>query len=98
MNDKTIDRSFQRFVRRGDVEALGRVFDAAAPELLGIAFRLTGAAPDAEDVVQATFLTAIERAETFEESRRAMPWMLGILLNHARSLRRARHLGGVRSR
>jgi RNA polymerase sigma-70 factor (ECF subfamily) len=38
-------------------------------------------------LVQATFLTAIERAESYDESRPLVPWLLGVLALHARKQR-----------
>jgi RNA polymerase sigma-70 factor (ECF subfamily) len=81
-----VDRSFERFQKSGDTEALGRVFDATAPRLLQLAIHLVGDLAAAEDLVQATFVTAIERAATFDASRNLESWLAGILANHARDL------------
>ena len=43
------DRLFARFVERGDVQALGEVFDATAPELMRIAAHLVGSREQAAD-------------------------------------------------
>lgn len=86
----SVDRQFARFVRTGDPAALGRVFDRTAAELLRLACYLVGNRTDAEDLVQRTFLAAIERRTTFSAQRRAVPWLCGILANHARQLRRDR--------
>jgi RNA polymerase sigma factor (sigma-70 family) len=83
------DRLFERFRRSGDSEALGRVFDATAPRLLQLAIHLVGDIGAAEDLVQATFVTAIERAATFDASRSLDSWLAGILANHARDLKKA---------
>ena len=88
MGDRHLDNLFRRFRERGDVDALGRAFDAAAPELLRVARHLCRSEAEAEDAVQASFLTVLERAESFDEERRLLPWMLGILANHARELYR----------
>ncbi len=87
---RTLDRQFARYCRIGDTEALGRVFDASAGELLHIAAWLGGNRADADDLLQATFLTAIEDRTSFANQRRVLPWLLGILTNHARNLRRER--------
>lgn len=78
------DRHFRRFVATGEPEALGRVFDAVAPKLLLAATHLARKGAEAEDLVQATFLRAIEGAKTFDSGRRLMPWLVGILTNEAR--------------
>ena len=51
---------FLRFVASGDSQALAAVFDDTAPVLLRIALRLAGNLPDAEDLVQETFVAALE--------------------------------------
>ncbi len=90
MRDRRLDRLFDRFRRRGDVRALGEVFDRTAPELLRVATSLERDLGEAEDLLQATFLTAIERAERYDANRRLVPWLLGILVNHAHEARRRR--------
>ena len=84
-----LDRLFERFRQGGESEALGRVFDATAPRLLQLAIHLVGDIGAAEDLVQATFVTAIERASTFDASRSLDAWLAGILANHARDLKKA---------
>lgn len=86
------DRQFRRFCRSGDPAALGAVFDATAAELLRVACHLAGNRADAEDLVQRTFLAAIESRAAYEPRRRALPWLIGILANHARRLRRERRV------
>ncbi|MEM7309999.1 MAG: sigma-70 family RNA polymerase sigma factor [Planctomycetota bacterium] len=94
MRDRKLDRLFERFRRKGDASALGEVFDGTAGELLHVALSLVGDAADAEDLLQATFLTAIERADRYDASRRLVPWLLGILVRHAHELRRRRGRSG----
>lgn len=86
----TTDRLFLRFCRTGDPNALGQVFDRTAAELLRVACYLCGNGTDAEDLVQRTFLAAIESRTSYDPKRRAMPWLLGILANHQRRLLRER--------
>jgi RNA polymerase sigma-70 factor (ECF subfamily) len=88
MHEARLEGLFERFRRRGDVAALGEVFDAAAPELLRVAMALGREPADADDLLQQTFLTAIERAERYDAERRLVPWLLGILVHHARDRRR----------
>jgi len=88
MNDRTLDRLFDRFRRQGDVAALGEVFDGTASELLRVGMFLSRSAAEAEDLLQATFVTAIERAGQYDGSRALVPWLLGILAHHARDARR----------
>src|SRR5712671_949414 len=84
------DRLFLRFCRGGDTTALGKVFDRTAPELLRVALYLRGNRADAEDLLQRTFLQAIESRASYDQRRRAVPWLLGILANFAKRLLRER--------
>lgn len=90
MKESDDNSRFERFRSRGDVKALGEVFDSLAPELLAVARRLVAGANEAEDLVQATFVTAIEKASEYDEERAVAPWMVGILAGHAANLRRKR--------
>lgn len=88
MQRSQVDEQFERFRDRGDPAALGQVFDATAAELLRLAWHLTGDRHAAEDAVQATFLSAIEQAQTFEPGRPVLPWLCGMLVNRVREARR----------
>jgi RNA polymerase sigma-70 factor (ECF subfamily) len=81
---------FERYRRNGDLAALGRVYDLAAPQLQALARRLAPSRADADDLLQATFVTAIERADSFDATRKLLPWLLGILAHHALAARRGR--------
>ena len=80
---------FDRFRSQGDLQALGAVFDETAPRLLKLATHLSANPADAEDVLQQTFVLAIERAETFDARRPLEPWLAGLLGNVARNAQRA---------
>lgn len=82
------DRLFRRYRETGDPRYLGRVFDRTAPELLRVASYLTRDRHRAEDVVQTTFLIAIEKAALYDPGRPVLPWLLAILANEARQLHR----------
>ncbi len=90
MSDHRLEILFERFRRQGDVEALGQVFDATASALRRVARHVTRDAAEAEDLVQATFLAAIEKRATFDDTRELSPWLTGILLREASLARRAR--------
>ncbi|MCU0862378.1 MAG: sigma-70 family RNA polymerase sigma factor [Planctomycetes bacterium] len=83
-------RLFLRWRDRGDAAALAELFDRTAPELLRLAVHLCRHAVDAEDVLQATFLAAIESAQRFERGQRVMPWLTGILTHRALAEHRRR--------
>ena len=70
------------------------LFDRTAPELIAIAAHLAGDRDRAEELVQSTFLAAIEGVSRFDPSRPVMPWLVGILtkLAHKQRSRAARQL------
>lgn len=83
-----VERDFERWRRRGDAAALERVFDAVSPELYGLAAHLAPTPAEAEDLVQGTFLVALERARAWDGERRLVPWLVGILARRAGRARR----------
>jgi RNA polymerase sigma-70 factor (ECF subfamily) len=85
MSSDPLDRLFERYARTGDTRALGEVYDALAPELYRVALHLARDGAEAEDLLQATFVTAIERAHTWRSGEALKPWLSGILANHARN-------------
>jgi RNA polymerase sigma-70 factor (ECF subfamily) len=90
MDANSIETLFDRFRREADGKALAQVFDRTAPELGRVASYLAGGDLDrAGDLLQQTWLTAITRAGNWDPSRPLLPWLLGVLANHARSGRRA---------
>lgn len=84
------DRLFAKFRRSGDSRALGLLFDRTAPDLLKVARYLAGDSALAEDLVQATFIAAIESAGRHEPRRPVVPWLIGILNHLAHDARRKR--------
>lgn len=92
--NRSIERNFERFARKGDAKALTRVFDRTARDLLSLAQHLVQHSSDAEDLVQSTFVTAIDRASSFDGKQQLRPWLAGILCNHAANLIRKRQSRG----
>lgn len=92
------EQSFREFRQRADTSALAEVFDALAPQLLLVAAHVSPTGVEAEDLLQGTFLDAIEKAARWDEDRPLLPWLIGILVNRAREERRRRErtFDGVR--
>ncbi|MEZ6038412.1 MAG: sigma-70 family RNA polymerase sigma factor [Planctomycetota bacterium] len=82
------EQHFERFRQSGDAAALAAVFDAVAPELLLVAAHVAPTGVEPEDLLQATFVDAIEHADRWDAQRRLMPWLIGVLVQHARAERR----------
>lgn len=80
--------SFLHFRQRGDLAALGEVFDLLAGRLYSLALHLCRAPADAEDLVQATFVVAMQKASSFDPGREVAAWLGGILAGEARNLLR----------
>ncbi|TAJ19390.1 MAG: sigma-70 family RNA polymerase sigma factor, partial [Planctomycetota bacterium] len=85
----SLERLYDRYRSRGDTRALAEIFERTAPRLLALAIHLVGDVAAAEDLVQSTFVTAIESSASFDSTRALEPWLAGILTNRARELRRA---------
>jgi RNA polymerase sigma-70 factor (ECF subfamily) len=93
-DDIRMDRLLGRWCKRRDVDALGALFDLAAPRLLRVAVHVIGDLAAAEDLVQATFLATIERREHIDTGRPAMQWLIGVLHHKAIDARRKRGIRG----
>jgi RNA polymerase sigma-70 factor (ECF subfamily) len=78
--------------QRGDVDALGALYDAHAPALCTLAVRLLGNDADAEDCVHDVFLGLPEALQRYEERGTLDSWLKRITarvaLNRLRSTRR----------
>ncbi len=73
------DALLSRFRSSGAPRDLGELFDATSGDLYRVALATAPDAAAAEDAVQETYLTVIGAASRWDPSRRAMPWLLGIL-------------------
>jgi len=82
-----IGQAFADWARRGQPEDLTTVFEATAPGLLRVARHLTREPADAEDLLQSTFVTAMQKAREYEPHRPLLPWLSGILRHHAQEQR-----------
>ena len=89
MSHRSDEELFRAFQQQRDCDALGILFRRRAQDLVRLAVFVAPSPSDAEDLVQATFLAAITRAETFHDGGLVMSWLSGILTNQARMLHRA---------
>ncbi|HUR27445.1 MAG TPA: sigma-70 family RNA polymerase sigma factor, partial [Planctomycetota bacterium] len=88
METETVEAAFARFCESCDPRAMAEVFDRTAVELRPLARRLTRGSTEADDLVQETFLAAIENRASFDPARQLMPWLVGILVRQASAARR----------
>ena len=90
MEPQSTEALFLAWRTGADLRALAQVFDEIAPELYAVARHLARGTSEAEDLVQETFLAAIERAASYDPARPLRPWLFGILGHAARKLRSRR--------
>ena len=79
--------------RRSDLATLEELYDAHHRQALGLAYRLLGDRPTAEDVVQEAYLAAWRSLETFDPARGSLrTWLLMIVGERALDVCRSRRL------
>ena len=76
--------------RAGDEEAFRALVERHSRAVYRLAYRMTGNAHDAEDVVQDTFLKAFRRLGEFQERSQLSSWLHRIAANTAYDVLRAR--------
>jgi len=84
------ERQLVHRAREGDFEAFESLVSLYERRLYTVALRIVGQAHDAEEVVQQTFLSVIEKLETFREESSFYTWVMRIATNHALALLRKR--------
>ena len=83
------DLAIVRRLAGGDPDAVSALYDRYAPTLLAVARRILGAAGEAEEVLQETFLQAWHQAERYDPARSSVSTWL-ILIARSRALDRFR--------
>ncbi len=83
----------------GDREAFGELLERHYGRIHGLAWQLTGARADADDVAQDVCCTLVERIASFRGEAKFTTWLTGIVFNACRDLRRRRRsFGGFAER
>lgn len=71
------DEDLVRAIANGDTHALAALYDRHAPLMLGLARRIVGGKPEAEDIVHDVFVEAWRRAADYDENRGSVKaWLL----------------------
>ncbi len=78
--------------KKGDFEAFESLVTRHERRIYGLALRIVRQVQDAEEVVQQTFLSVIEKLGGFREEARFLTWLMRIATNHALALLRKRSL------
>lgn len=76
-------------VARGQLSALGRLYDRHEPAIHRFCARMTGSEADAEDLTHQTFLTLARIAGTYDGRASVRAWLLGVAARHLADRRRA---------
>lgn len=77
-------------VRRGDARAFDQLVRRHDRRAFSLAFRLLSHREDAEDVVQESFVAALEALDRFDATRPFGPWFYRIVVNRSLNARKAR--------
>jgi RNA polymerase sigma-70 factor, ECF subfamily len=77
-------------VQRGEREAFGVLMRRHAQRAYAVAYRVLRHNEDAEDVVQESFVAALDGIDTFEIGRPFAPWLLRIVMYRSINARRSR--------
>jgi RNA polymerase sigma-70 factor (ECF subfamily) len=86
------DRELVDRVKHGEASAYDTLVRRHIRHATSIARRLLGNVEDAEDLVQEAFVRALNRIESFDESRAFAPWFFRLLINAGINARKARAL------
>lgn len=84
------DRTAVALASGGDSEAFRSLVERHSRYVFNVAYRLTGSASDAEDVVQTTFLRAYQQLSRFEARADFRTWLHRITVNCSIDLIRSR--------
>ena len=86
------DRRLLDRVIEGDSAALRTIYDRCSPRVFGVSLRILGTRPDAEEVLQETFLEVWKRAREYNPNRGSVEgWVVTIA--RSRSIDRLRSRG-----
>jgi RNA polymerase sigma-70 factor (ECF subfamily) len=77
-------------VQQGDAAAFDMLVRRHMQRAFGVAYRLLGQREDAEDLVQETFLAALQKIDSFDTGREFSPWFYRILVNRCLNARKSR--------
>jgi len=80
------ERQLVKQAQAGDFEAFAQLIKANKHKVYGLVRRLTANIEDAEDIVQESFLKAIDRIDQFRGESAFGTWLSSIALNEARAL------------
>jgi RNA polymerase sigma-70 factor, ECF subfamily len=77
-------------LKRGDKQAFGLMVDENSDQIYRLALKMLGNEQDAEDVLQETFIKALNNIHTFEGRSKISTWLYRIAVNESLMLIRKR--------
>jgi RNA polymerase sigma-70 factor (ECF subfamily) len=90
MTDETLEQISLEALRRGDRAEFSRLVETYYNPVYRLALRMTADARDAEDVLQNTFLQALQHVAQFEGRSSLSTWLYRIAANEALMMLRRR--------
>jgi RNA polymerase sigma-70 factor (ECF subfamily) len=84
-------------LQRGDIEALGELFEEFGDRVYNTCRRITGRDCDAEDATQEVFLRVLQKAPQFDGHSRFSTWLFRLAVNHTINLQRKTRRSSQRS-
>jgi len=92
--DRLPDEALVELARRGSTQAEEALYRRHAPAVTTTVFRLLGQTDEARDVIQDTFVAALEELHALREPARVRSWLMQIAVSKVhRRFRRRRMLG-----
>lgn len=82
-------------IREGDQPAFGELVRRYQRRAFAIAYRLLHHIQDAEDLVQDSFIAALDRLDSFDAKRPFGPWFFRIVVNRGQNVIAARRVRGT---
>jgi RNA polymerase sigma-70 factor (ECF subfamily) len=77
----TNEKTLLAAARRGDEGAIRKLIDSYSPRLYNVALRILRNSQDAEDALQETFVTALNKLDQFDGRSAFLTWIYRIAVN-----------------
>lgn len=85
MNDSKQEIAFLvEKVQQGDMNAFGKLYELVSPRSLFVALEIVKNKQDAEDILQDSFITALEKINTIDKSESFVGWFNRIVANKSK--------------
>lgn len=90
LGDPTDEDLIRAFIETGDQDAITDLLKRHESRVYGLAYRLLGNRPDAQDATQEVFISVVRKAKTFRFQSAFSTWLYRLTVNAAHDLRRKR--------